>query len=133
MNLRLPFLRWLLKDLPKIQLFACDEQRDKAMRDLETSGPARHAILHVIILLVGLLLFKEFVWFRLPIPPWIETWLSPILPAFVIITYSVYGQRRRAAMFFRNILLRNGVPVCIKCGYCLRGLVSNRCPECGKD
>ena len=133
MNLSRRCLRWFLKDLPETQLFADDEQREKAIRDLENSGPAWHAILHIIILISALLLFKKFVWYRLPIPPEIESWLFPIFPAFVIIAYSVYWQRQRAAVFFRNILLQDGVPVCMKCGYCLRGLSSDRCPECGKE
>lgn len=133
MNLSSRLFRRLVRDLPETYLFADDEKHEKAIRDLEKSEPTWHGILHAIILLVAILIFMESVWFRLSIPPWIKSWLSPIIPAFVMIAYSVYWQRRRAAMFFRNRLLRDGVPVCIKCGYCLRGLLSDRCPECGKE
>ncbi|MBI1826198.1 MAG: hypothetical protein HYR83_07405 [Planctomycetes bacterium] len=33
----------------------------------------------------------------------------------------------------RKELLNCGIPVCIKCGYCLRGNDSDKCPECGRE
>ncbi len=42
--------------------------------------------------------------------------------------------RRVAARHLRRALIESGVPVCLRCGYPLRGLapeVTPRCPECG--
>ena len=38
---------------------------------------------------------------------------------------------RRFHRFLRERLLALGVPVCLKCGYDLRGQTEPRCPECG--
>jgi len=39
--------------------------------------------------------------------------------------------RRKMRRSLRRILVEYGVPVCLECGYELRGLPTNRCPECG--
>lgn len=41
--------------------------------------------------------------------------------------------RRSASVFLRKELLSCDVPVCLKCGYDLRGTVSERCSECGRE
>jgi hypothetical protein len=46
---------------------------------------------------------------------------------------SVFVTRRDASGFLRERLLDCGVPVCLACGYCLRGIASERCPECGVE
>lgn len=43
--------------------------------------------------------------------------------------FSLLGRRMRRTL--RQALLDSGVPVCEGCGYDLRGLSSERCPECG--
>jgi len=40
--------------------------------------------------------------------------------------------RRRIQRSLRRQLIDRGVPVCLKCGYQLRGLMDPRCPECGE-
>jgi hypothetical protein len=40
--------------------------------------------------------------------------------------------RGRCRRFLRQELVARGVPVCLKCGYDLRGLSGPRCPECGR-
>ena len=39
--------------------------------------------------------------------------------------------RRRCRQFLRTELVSRGVPICLKCGYDLRGQDRPRCPECG--
>ena len=39
--------------------------------------------------------------------------------------------RRRCRRFLRAELISRGVPVCLPCGYDLRGQQEPRCPECG--
>lgn len=46
-----------------------------------------------------------------------------------------FTRNRIANRFLRHRLIECGVPVCIACGYCLRGLLADTetCPECGKQ
>ncbi|RMF71560.1 MAG: hypothetical protein D6744_17760 [Planctomycetota bacterium] len=39
--------------------------------------------------------------------------------------------RRPMRRYVREYLIRSGVPICVACGYDLRGLGDPRCPECG--
>ncbi len=39
--------------------------------------------------------------------------------------------RRRCRRFLRTELIHRGVPICVPCGYDLRGQEVPRCPECG--
>jgi len=125
--------RWALAGVPELQLFQDDDQREAAITELEKQGSVLQGIGHGIVLLVVLLLFKEFIWFRIPAPQWAEWGISPFIPPSVMIAYSTFLQRRRASKFFRDRLLKSGVPICIQCGYCLRGIESNKCPECGRE
>lgn len=43
----------------------------------------------------------------------------------------VWTRRRRIAKAIRLEVNRRGIPICMGCGYCLRGISSLRCPECG--
>ena len=54
----------------------------------------------------------------------------PIFGAFVVIG-TRWICRRRFKRFLRERLAAMGVPICIKCGYDLRGQEDPRCPECG--
>jgi hypothetical protein len=47
-------------------------------------------------------------------------------------TVSAMLFRQRRAREYRVLLCEQGVPVCIHCGYDLRGQTVARCPECGR-
>lgn len=42
-------------------------------------------------------------------------------------------KRRRLNLALRQQLNELGIPVCLQCGYCLRGVNSLTCPECGGE
>ncbi len=44
---------------------------------------------------------------------------------------SLHIFRNRVRRRLRELLISNGVPICLKCGYDLRGQAEARCPECG--
>lgn len=66
--------------------------------------------------------------------PWRVTWLRPVIMACWIQALSLglgvawQGARTRE---LRKLLRERGVPICLHCGYDLRGLTEARCPECG--
>ncbi len=39
--------------------------------------------------------------------------------------------RHEFRTLLRKRLISSGVPICLKCGYDLRGQIESRCPECG--
>lgn len=55
----------------------------------------------------------------------------PGLCALPWLAVYIFVFRPRIRTEVRRELNRMGVPVCVNCGYDLRGQVENRCPECG--
>ncbi|NLE59399.1 MAG: hypothetical protein GX616_13640 [Planctomycetes bacterium] len=60
------------------------------------------------------------------------------LPVFLVVF--VGGPWIKLALRHRHIersirreISRRGIPICMFCGYCLRGLEVSRCPECGHE
>ncbi len=53
-----------------------------------------------------------------------STWVS----GMVVLTWL---WRNRCQRFLRQQLNASGIPICLKCGYDLRGQTEARCPECG--
>lgn len=63
-----------------------------------------------------------------------STWLSYSPPVIVLLIFAivVWLRRQRIRRTLRERLAQSGVPVCIVCGYDLRGQTVPRCPECGR-
>lgn len=59
------------------------------------------------------------------------TFIGPVLAALLL---AIRFHRQSMPVMLRSELLNQGVPVCMKCGYLLRGLTveTGRCPECGR-
>lgn len=115
--------RWLIAKLPEAELFDSLEERNKAISELAGAAPVWRGYFCVIVIGIFLLPLGRFVDRR---------WIWVVVPALGT-TISTFWQRRSAAMFLRRRLLVRGIPVCIKCGYCLRGIESDKCPECGRE
>lgn len=49
------------------------------------------------------------------------------------IPFLVWYERRWMRKYLRTYLNEHGMPICMKCGYDLRGLDSATCPECGTE
>jgi len=53
-----------------------------------------------------------------------------VLPLLVF-PFTFILHRKRISMYLRKYLNEHGVPICMTCGYDLRGQVNAYCPECG--
>jgi len=69
-------------------------------------------------------------------PEWVRPCVGAagmMLCMLTVGAWSTYLARRRLRRYCRQRLVTKGVPICIECGYDLRGQVEPRCPECGKE
>ena len=61
---------------------------------------------------------------------WVGGVIAGVYP-FAVAIGSQYLVRKPLIRYLREQLAAKGVPICIECGYDLRGQVDPRCPECG--
>lgn len=66
-----------------------------------------------------------------PLPPWAVVLLLSTLSYIVLETFFRGQYVDAVRKDLRVRLLRLGAPICVKCGYDLRGQVEARCPACG--
>lgn len=59
--------------------------------------------------------------------------MRTILPNLVISVLLFRRFRVFSRDYFRKQLNDLGIPVCVRCGYDLRGQLDHRCPECGTE
>ncbi|MBN1347708.1 MAG: hypothetical protein JXQ73_33785 [Phycisphaerae bacterium] len=52
--------------------------------------------------------------------------LGAMWPFFMVLVL-----RSKVRVSLRRQLVERGIPICIRCGYDLRGQTEPRCPECG--
>lgn len=74
-----------------------------------------------------------FAWMSgIPFPSWsIWLFLGCIYSSFLLKPARAWWIRRKAHRLLRRHLNQMGIAVCMDCGYDLRNLLSERCPECG--
>ncbi len=131
--------RWILRideaalaSLPELKLFS-NEQRRKALKDMEQLSARSFIQISAYALLIVTLF--PFLSSRFPQSAiGFAGLLACVMTGAVLIRCgAVYITRRNAARFFRERLLQYRVPVCMECGYFLRGVMSDRCSECGAE
>ena len=127
-------LRWYIARLPELELFPTEEERELAIDDLGKNREHEGAWLLMFILVVTIAILAEpLLASRVTIPSWLSGSIMPLILMPSVFGITWWRLRRVAHRFLRSKLIESGVPVCVKCGYCLRGLTSDRCPECGKE
>ncbi len=127
-------LRWYVARLPELQLFASDEERELAIDHLGKNRDHEGAWLVMFIPVFTIAVLAEpLLASRVTIPSWLSGSIMPLILVPSVFGITWWRLRSLAPRFLRSKLIEFGVPVCIKCGYCLRGLTSDRCPECGRE
>ncbi len=65
------------------------------------------------------------------LPLWSGSGVAGIILSTAFLIGFQYLWRRPIQRMLRQELAARGVPICIRCGYDLRGQTEPRCPECG--
>jgi hypothetical protein len=126
--------RWYLTHLPEAELFPSIDALAEAVWTFERkTNPTGFFIVNAMV--AGFIVTSLRLWLtpHMPFPHSVTIWFWSILNGVAMVAYPTWRVRRRAAGELRSRLLELGVPVCAKCGYCLRGLIFDRCPECGNE
>jgi hypothetical protein len=132
---------WSMSGLPEMERFESDAQREKALEGIaaQFSNPLKGDLWIGIGILVAVVcstwwvvrnLLKLVAW-----RGWVEDLLQwGSLAAVALFTLRAL-HRWGARADLRRKLREARVPVCLGCGYDLRGqpAESSRCPECGKE
>ncbi|MBN1347474.1 MAG: hypothetical protein JXQ73_32590 [Phycisphaerae bacterium] len=129
---------------PELALFETKEERDKAFKvarkqvskKLALLGFATSVVVMAVIAVVPMvgfdclkrlgILSPEAMFPHNNYPPFAAP-LGLALCGFWLTWLYRYSIRRS----LREQLAKSGVPICVECGYQLRGLTEPRCPECG--
>lgn len=133
-------LNLTLAGLPELEYFEDEAARQKALTeigdeaaDLKSGGYWSGVGILIGAMIVGLVTFRWLLRFVVW-PPLLEEVLHWLVAAATFALTLRWLHRSGVAAQLRTKLLACGVPVCMKCGYLLRGLPLDpgRCPECGR-
>lgn len=120
---------WKQRLFPELDRFEQRKDAAKALTQARAASGEYYIVLWIVPIAIGIVLFTEFV-----LVPIGLNWMGNIIfwPTVVIYpSVCLWLRRRRIRYHLREQLAQSGVPICIQCGYDIRGLPENRCPECG--
>ncbi len=132
---------WARRRFPELDSFETDAQRTEAWFAATSALKFnwRYWVMLLVLLsafAVGTVMCVQSVLPRLDIGnPFLKTALPALIVSFFSIVLSLAAVlifRRSVALSIRRRLLDAGIPVCLACGYDLRGQHQPRCPECGR-
>ena len=128
-----------LDGVPELDYFESEEKRQTALKQIATeAGRPTTWGYWLAVLLLGAAaiatrqlikwLFRFVYW-----PGELEDVLSIVVVVAVALFFIRRFHRQGFPAMLRKKLIEQGVPMCLKCGYNLRGQPadSTRCPECG--
>ena len=125
--------RRISRVLPELGRFKSDEERKTALERadaevLKSSGFRRGMVVATVAFAALIVVvFVLLLWF----PFLLGTALSTVsLGALFGVTCAWYC-RKAVRRSLRRQLAEQGVPICVRCAYDLRGQIEPRCPECG--
>jgi hypothetical protein len=130
-----------VQGLPEWAMFPDEETRRRAIVEIER-GMMPRSLKSVLQFLLAVALFLavpavvSFLLTHIALPP-MGQWNDRIMWGMILVGYTILvylAIRKDMPRELRKRLLECGVPVCLGCGYDLRGQPSSstRCPECGR-
>lgn len=133
-------LQLTLARMPELELFETEAQRKRALSEIGEEISRTWSWAHLIavaIIVVSVFTAGQvtgWVCAQLGISG-IKLWVKLVVMGLTLIVSLRAMHRWGAREDLRRKLLEYGIPVCMKCGYSLRGLslAIGRCPECGAD
>ncbi len=128
------------KVYPELALLDSDEDRRATLKALQR-GLLRRPLFWLMSCGLGALnglapLWSRYLWIPVVsnhLPRWLVSMLPAILVGASLGLILQYAWRRPLQRRLREELVARGIPVCIACGYDLRGQTEPRCPECGRE
>ncbi|MHC4416316.1 MAG: hypothetical protein ACYS0G_13635 [Planctomycetota bacterium] len=84
----------------------------------------------VTVFIVGV--FTPWLRQHVSLPDWLVKMVMAFLATGIVAGGWQFTLRRPTRRRIREELLARGIPVCLDCGYSLRGQTEPRCPECGR-
>jgi hypothetical protein len=120
----------------EFDMFPTEEARRAALRSVNNRiSFVRYLLSFLIVfgLLEGVMAVLEYALHGFPGGRLGAALLGGGLPGGLTAPTVILLFRRRRALECRRLLCEQGIPVCIHCGYDLRGQTVARCPECGRE
>ncbi len=128
-----------LRSLPELEMFPDDASREQAVRELN-AGFYTWRIIPVLVSHIAVLwAITTLTTYTIGrVAPWLKPasgWLGVVVALAGYVGFLMWALPRDLVRELRIKLVAAGVPVCLRCGYDLRGQPadSERCPECGAE
>ncbi len=129
----------LLKDMTELEHFAGEAERqiavDQVVDELRKEREGRPRVTVTVALLSCLLTIPLYIVLRRALMEVLPVVFAKTLAwgvvVVVLLAPTIISIRRSGPKLLRRKLLERGVPVCMNCGYILRGCRGPNCPECG--
>jgi len=121
---------------PEVTYFEILEERRKAWA-LATKLPRGGLLAYCVILVVVLAVappMAQFLLLSLPGVDEVPPVFNGVVVALIVVPapmVTAWIFRRKVQRSLRQQLTERGRPICLECGYDLRGQTVSRCPECG--
>lgn len=128
-----------LRGLPELEMFPDDASREQAVRELNAGFYTWRIIPvllgHMVLLWAVTVLAGYTISRVVPSLKPVSGWLGMAVSLASYLGYLMWALPRDLVRELRRKLVAAGVPVCVRCGYDLRGQPadSERCPECGTE
>ena len=119
---------------PELRLFESDSDRNDAWERVGRLVFLRRSyVAFVGLAFLTLIAIKEFVPSTSEVAKWSISIGGTLVLAFSMTEGWMWLRRRAIERVLRDLLRKKGIPICLHCGYCLRGSPTPHCPECGRS